>query len=309
MSEILHRSYTEQLAALARRRDEFDEMIDGRMSQREMGMTDAERELREKIDTDIKELEGKLQGIDKHRADIEETGKPVTQLQEPACVWSKARRMPDKTFIRQCDTCAAEMSEEEYMGYGGHAIPCKRLRMVGSAEIVQYHCAMCGAMASKKAFEHTEHCIPCRKTMKKATDTLSIGNEPPKYLTAVDLDNDSAIRPDLLETFPAPPVSFVDIKNTRDEFTCLCPATGQPDFGSIEVRYTPKNKCLESRSWKLYLVTYRNARLFHEQIVCRIYEDLWNAIDPLFLRVVGRFTPRGGITFTPTREGASRDAK
>ena len=134
--------------------------------------------------------------------------------------------------------------------------------------------------------------------------TLSIGNTDPVYSTDKNEPDRS-----LLETFPAAPVSYVHIKNERDEFTCLCPATGQPDFGSIEVIYHPLQHCLESRSWKLYLVSYRNTRMFHEQVVARIFDDLEKVLRPKILTVTGHFTPRGGITFTPTRTRAwGRDA-
>lgn len=109
----------------------------------------------------------------------------------------------------------------------------------------------------------------------------------------------------LLRTFPVPefPASGtlqIQIVQQHDEFTCLCPLTGQPDFGSIEVIYTPNERCLESKSWKLYLFSYRNFKGFHEQVVCRIGEDLARVLDPFQLRVVGHFTPRGGISFKPT---------
>ena len=135
--------------------------------------------------------------------------------------------------------------------------------------------------------------------LEREDPPLSIGNTGPVYRV-----NDHEPDPKLLETFPAAPVSHVHIKNERDEFTCLCPATGQPDFGRIEVVYQPRERCLESRSWKLYLVSYRNTRMYHEQVVSRIFDDLLKSLRPRLLTVTGHFTPRGGISFTPTRTGA-----
>lgn len=84
------------------------------------------------------------------------------------------------------------------------------------------------------------------------------------------------------------------------EFTSLCPVTGQPDFATIKIRYTPNSRCVESKSLKLYLLGYRNHGDFHEACVTRIGEDLVTLLDPVFLEVVGEFTPRGGLPFWPT---------
>lgn len=83
------------------------------------------------------------------------------------------------------------------------------------------------------------------------------------------------------------------------EFTCLCPITGQPDFATIVIDYTPREHIVESKSLKLYLGAYRQFREFHEASICRIANDLVNLLDPLELRVEGRFTPRGGIPLWP----------
>lgn len=84
------------------------------------------------------------------------------------------------------------------------------------------------------------------------------------------------------------------------EFTSLCPLTGQPDFATIVIDYTPAALCVESKSLKLYLMAFRNEGEFHEACVARIAHDLWTVLMPLDLRVEGRFTPRGGIPFWPT---------
>ena len=82
------------------------------------------------------------------------------------------------------------------------------------------------------------------------------------------------------------------------EFTALCPITGQPDFGHIVIRYVPDRLCLESKSLKLYLFSFRNHGAFHEEAVNRILDDLVAAIKPRSATVTGNFRPRGGIAIT-----------
>jgi 7-cyano-7-deazaguanine reductase len=79
------------------------------------------------------------------------------------------------------------------------------------------------------------------------------------------------------------------------EFTCLCPMTGQPDFASIRVQYVPDEKVVESKSFKLYLWSYRNEGAFHEHVVNQILDDLVGVLDPHWIRVTGVFNIRGGI--------------
>lgn len=82
------------------------------------------------------------------------------------------------------------------------------------------------------------------------------------------------------------------------EFTALCPITGQPDFGHITIRYIPDKKCLESKSLKLYLFSFRNHGTFHEEAVNRILDDVVKAVKPRKIIVKGEFNPRGGISIT-----------
>lgn len=82
------------------------------------------------------------------------------------------------------------------------------------------------------------------------------------------------------------------------EFTSLCPITAQPDFGRIIIRYVPDRVCLESKSLKLYLFSYRNHGTFHEEAVNRILTDIVAAISPRRILVRGEFRPRGGISIT-----------
>jgi 7-cyano-7-deazaguanine reductase len=80
------------------------------------------------------------------------------------------------------------------------------------------------------------------------------------------------------------------------EFTSVCPKTSLPDFGHILIRYMPREKCLELKSLKEYLFTYRNLGIFQENIVNRILEDVVKAADPVWAHVKGDFRPRGGIS-------------
>ncbi|HEY57213.1 MAG TPA: NADPH-dependent 7-cyano-7-deazaguanine reductase QueF [Anaerolineae bacterium] len=87
-----------------------------------------------------------------------------------------------------------------------------------------------------------------------------------------------------------------------NEFTCLCPVTGQPDFATIKVEYVPDQKILESKSFKLYLWSYRNEGVFHEHVVNIILDDLVAALDPHYIKVTGVFNIRGGIGITVEAE-------
>lgn len=99
--------------------------------------------------------------------------------------------------------------------------------------------------------------------------------------------------------FKTPGISTGRVLITCPEFTSLCPMTGQPDFATIVIEYTPAKYCIESKSLKLYLGSYRNMGEFHEACVARITKDLVDLLNPTELRVVGQFTPRGGIPFWP----------
>jgi len=110
-----------------------------------------------------------------------------------------------------------------------------------------------------------------------------------------------------LETFPNrhPDRRYV-VRLETDEFTCLCPATGQPDFANILVEYIPNQKILESKSFKLYLWSYRNEGVFHEHVINKILEDLVATLEPHWCRVVGAFQIRGGINITVEAEHGHR---
>ena len=86
------------------------------------------------------------------------------------------------------------------------------------------------------------------------------------------------------------------------EFTSICPVTGQPDFGTIRIRYVPDQQCIELKSLKLYLWSYRQEGAFHEAVTNNILDDLVAACAPRQMTVVGDFNVRGGITTVVTAE-------
>ncbi len=92
------------------------------------------------------------------------------------------------------------------------------------------------------------------------------------------------------------------ISLSTEEFTCICPKTGLPDFATINVNYIPNKLCLELKSFKLYLFSYRNVGIFHEHLVNKILEDIVKACSPRFARVEGIVKVRGGIQTTVVSE-------
>ena len=99
-----------------------------------------------------------------------------------------------------------------------------------------------------------------------------------------------------LQHFPNPkPERSYEIRFDCPEFTCLCPATGQPDFAKIRIRYIPDQLCVELKSLKLYLWSYRDTGAFHEAVTNQILDDLVSTISPRFMEVEGDFYVRGGI--------------
>ncbi len=102
-----------------------------------------------------------------------------------------------------------------------------------------------------------------------------------------------------LETFPnRHPKRRYMVTLATDEFTCVCPMTGQPDFATITIKYIPDQRIIESKSLKLYLWSYRNQGVFHEHVTNRICDDLVRALDPHWIEVTGAFKVRGGISIT-----------
>jgi len=138
------------------------------------------------------------------------------------------------------------------------------------------------------------------------TKTLkSLGSAKTKYQT-------DKVRPELLETFDTNEsimqgfhdgsYTLVPFIQERDEFTSLCPKTGQPDHAKMEIIYIPRDKMIESKSLKLYLFSFRNTGEFHEDVCNRIANDLFALLKPMYLRVYGDFAPRGGLAIKPLVE-------
>ncbi len=113
-----------------------------------------------------------------------------------------------------------------------------------------------------------------------------------------------------LETFsnPNPDRDYL-IHMEIPEFTCLCPKTGQPDFATLFLDYVPDKLCVELKSLKLYIWSYRNQGAFHEAVTNRILDDLAGATQPRFIRLTARFYVRGGIFTTVSVEHRKRGWK
>ena len=106
-----------------------------------------------------------------------------------------------------------------------------------------------------------------------------------------------------LETFPNPtPERDYTIRMTMPEFSCLCPKTGQPDFATLKLEYVPHEICVELKSLKLYIWSFRDRGAFHEAVTNQILSDLVAATSPRFMRLLAEFNVRGGIYTTVTAE-------
>ena len=108
-----------------------------------------------------------------------------------------------------------------------------------------------------------------------------------------------------IETWPNQFPGY-EIEIVVPEFTSVCPKTGLPDFGKITLRYVPGKLCLELKSFKLYVLAYRNLGIFYENVVNRMLRDVVKAAKPRSASVVGEFTPRGGIHSKVTAEWTAR---
>jgi 7-cyano-7-deazaguanine reductase len=102
-----------------------------------------------------------------------------------------------------------------------------------------------------------------------------------------------------VETFANPsPLRDYTIRITIPEFTCLCPKTGQPDFATLELEYVPHERCVELKSLKLYIWSFRERGTFHEAVINEILDALARATEPRYMRLAGRFNVRGGLYTT-----------
>jgi 7-cyano-7-deazaguanine reductase len=127
---------------------------------------------------------------------------------------------------------------------------------------------------------------------EELTDITLLGNQGTNYLFEYS--------PEILESFDNKhPNRDYFVKFNCPEFTSLCPKTGQPDFATIYISYIPDQKMVESKSLKLYLFSFRNHGDFHEDCMNIIMNDLIELMDPRYIEVWGKFTPRGGISIDP----------
>ena len=145
---------------------------------------------------------------------------------------------------------------------------------------------------------------PARKkesTSKAAAKSLS-GKESLSHLTKLG-DKPTAQATKLLEAFPNPrPKRDFVIHMQIPEFTCLCPMTGQPDFATLYLDYIPDKRCLELKSLKLYIWSFRDEGKFHEAVTNEILDDIVKTIAPRFARLTAKFWVRGGIITTVEAE-------
>jgi 7-cyano-7-deazaguanine reductase len=112
-----------------------------------------------------------------------------------------------------------------------------------------------------------------------------------------------AALPDI-ETWPNQYAEPYDIEIVMPEFTSVCPKTGLPDFGRVTLRYVPDRRCLELKSYKMYLLSFRDVGIFQENVVNRVLRDVVKAANPRSATVIGDFTPRGGLTTLVTASWA-----
>lgn len=130
------------------------------------------------------------------------------------------------------------------------------------------------------------------RNKEELNDVTLLGNQGTKY----PMD----YAPEMLETFVNKHQDTdYFVKFNCPEFTSLCPLTGQPDFATIYISYVPDVKMVESKSLKLYLFSFRNHGDFHEDCINIIMKDLVKLMDPKYIEVWGKFTPRGGISIDP----------
>ena len=111
-----------------------------------------------------------------------------------------------------------------------------------------------------------------------------------------DIHDETAIDTDILEAIPFDyPESATEVVYVTDEFTCVCPWTGLPDFGTLTVSYMPENSLIELKSLKYYLTSYRNVGIIQEHVVNRILDDLVALVNPVTMMVEAEYRERGGI--------------
>ena len=123
---------------------------------------------------------------------------------------------------------------------------------------------------------------------------------PTRGLTPEQVENPRSI----LDTFANPrPGRDFEVRFVFPEFTSICPVTGQPDFATFTIAYTPRERCVEMKSLKLYFLAYRDKGIFYEAVTNQVFDDLHGALDPVRLSVVGDFAVRGGTKGIITVKG------
>ena len=132
---------------------------------------------------------------------------------------------------------------------------------------------------------------------------MTTNTSPPSGLTHLGSPTQypADYAPQVLETFTNKhPGNDYFVKFNCPEFTSLCPITGQPDFATLYISYVPDVRMVESKSLKLYLFSFRNHGAFHEDCINLIMKDLIALMEPRYIEVWGKFTPRGGISINPS---------
>jgi 7-cyano-7-deazaguanine reductase len=148
------------------------------------------------------------------------------------------------------------------------------------------------AVISPNRYQYKEDFFMSGRKDEDLKDVTLLGNQGTEYLFEY--------APQVLETFDNQhPNRDYFVKFNCPEFTSLCPKTGQPDFATIYISYIPDIKMVESKSLKLYLFSFRNHGDFHEDCMNIIMNDLIELMDPRYIEVWGKFTPRGGISIDP----------
>jgi len=120
----------------------------------------------------------------------------------------------------------------------------------------------------------------------------------PAKSSGYKIESPDSVKTSVLETivYTYKNIRDIEICIEQPEFTSVCPMTGLPDFGTITIKYRPKNKIIELKSLKLYLLQFRNVGIFYEHVVNHILDNLISVLEPKWLEVSGDFTARGGIT-------------
>ncbi|HHT27647.1 MAG TPA: NADPH-dependent 7-cyano-7-deazaguanine reductase QueF [Firmicutes bacterium] len=137
-------------------------------------------------------------------------------------------------------------------------------------------------------------------------------NRPPQGWEGMrfDVDGPEAIRPDIIETFPYwYSGSNAVITIQTDEFLSVCPWSGLPDFAQLTIEYIPNEKCIELKSLKYYLYTWRNVGMYYEHIINKLLQDLVEVADPVWMRIKGEFNVRGGLGTQAEIEYGVRDVE